>query len=139
MPSRPVLIGRGLTTQHTTNTHQAHNGPHGYTNKQHTNTTPASTTQTQPTHPPPTNQTHTPQQKNQKPTNNTSWNKSYGGHSDRETPGTIPNPEVKPASANGTATTRLWESRTPPNKHHRVTPKAIQVAGVALSLSHNPP
>ena len=40
---------------------------------------------------------------------------SYGGHSERETPGPIPNPEVKPFSADGTATERLWESRTPPN------------------------
>ena len=43
------------------------------------------------------------------------YKKRYGGHSDRETPGPIPNPEVKPASADGTATERLWESRTPPD------------------------
>src|SRR4051794_1804448 len=42
---------------------------------------------------------------------------SYGGHSERETPGPIPNPEVKPFSADGTATERLWESRTPPDIH----------------------
>ena len=35
----------------------------------------------------------------------------------RETPGPIPNPEVKPFSADGTATERLWESRTPPDIH----------------------
>ena len=35
----------------------------------------------------------------------------------RETPGPIPNPEVKPFSADGTAIERLWESRTPPDKH----------------------
>jgi hypothetical protein len=46
---------------------------------------------------------------------NTPGYKSYGGHSGRETPGPIPNPEVKPASADGTATERLWESRTPPD------------------------
>ncbi len=40
---------------------------------------------------------------------------SYGGHSERETPGPIPNPEVKPFSADGTATARSWESRTPPD------------------------
>ena len=40
---------------------------------------------------------------------------SYGGHSGRETPGPIPNPEAKPASADGTALARVWESRTPPN------------------------
>ena len=43
--------------------------------------------------------------------------KSYGGHSERETPGPIPNPEVKPFSADGTATARTWESRTPPDIH----------------------
>ena len=36
--------------------------------------------------------------------------KSYGGHSERETPGPIPNPEVKPFSADGTAIERSWES-----------------------------
>ena len=34
--------------------------------------------------------------------------------SDRETPGPIPNPEAKPARADGTATGRLWESKLPP-------------------------
>ena len=43
------------------------------------------------------------------------FRQSYGGHSERETPGPIPNPEVKPFSADGTATERLWESRTPPD------------------------
>ena len=47
------------------------------------------------------------------------YRKSYGGHSERETPGPIPNPEVKPFSADGTATERLWESRTPPDIHFR--------------------
>ena len=38
----------------------------------------------------------------------------------RETPGPIPNPEAKPAHADGTATGRLWESKSPPtpNKKH---------------------
>src|SRR6185369_6656863 len=54
----------------------------------------------------------------------------YGGHSGRETPGPIPNPEVKPASANGTAPDRMWESRTPPNNlsfrgHREVAPECI--------------
>ena len=38
-----------------------------------------------------------------------------GGHSDRETPGPIPNPEAKPDSADGTAPARVRESRTPPS------------------------
>ena len=44
--------------------------------------------------------------------------KSCGGHSTGETPSTIPNLEAKPGSANGTATDRLWESRTPPQHNH---------------------
>ena len=39
---------------------------------------------------------------------------SCGGHSTGETPSNISNLEAKPGSANGTATDRLWESRTPP-------------------------
>jgi hypothetical protein len=39
----------------------------------------------------------------------------YGGHSVRETPGSIPNPVAKPDSADGTALGRVWESRTPPD------------------------
>ena len=41
--------------------------------------------------------------------------KSYGGHSERETPGPIPNPEVKPFSADGTARGTVWETRTSPD------------------------
>jgi hypothetical protein len=41
--------------------------------------------------------------------------KSFGGHSARETPGHIPNPEAKTRSADGTAGATLWESRTPPD------------------------
>ena len=40
---------------------------------------------------------------------------SYGDHSGRETPGPIPNPEAKPASADGTALVTVWESRTSPD------------------------
>jgi hypothetical protein len=37
-----------------------------------------------------------------------------GGHSEGETPVPIPNTEVKPLSADGTALYAVWESRTPP-------------------------
>ena len=37
-----------------------------------------------------------------------------GGHSVRETPGPIPNPEAKPHSGEGTAPERVWETSTPP-------------------------
>src|SRR6478609_8272740 len=54
------------------------------------------------------------------------FRQSYGGHSERETPGPIPNPEVKPFSADGTATERLWESRTPPDiLSNRATPSGV--------------
>src|SRR6476620_9878344 len=64
-----------------------------------------------------------------KPTPHTQHQRVYGGSwfervervtaaiAKRETPGPIPNPEVKPVSADGTATERLWESRTPPDNH----------------------
>ena len=38
----------------------------------------------------------------------------FGGYSGRVTPDPIPNSEVKPASADGTARETVWESRTPP-------------------------
>src|SRR2546430_5483125 len=41
-----------------------------------------------------------------------SW--CYGGHGGGETPGPIPNPEVKPSSADGTARVTEWESRSLP-------------------------
>jgi len=51
----------------------------------------------------------------------------FGGHGERETPGSIPNPEAKPFSADGTAWETAWESRTPPDifvkrGHLRVAP-----------------
>jgi hypothetical protein len=42
-----------------------------------------------------------------------------GGYSEGETPGPIPNPEVKPLSADGTAREASRESRTPPEHHYR--------------------
>lgn len=36
----------------------------------------------------------------------------------RETPGPIPNPEAKPVRADGTATGRLWESKSPPTPNN---------------------
>ena len=67
--------------------------------------------------------THTPQTKNPKgrpQQQNTASEKPlqrfcHGGHSERETPGPIPNPEVKPPSADGTAHASVWESKTPPD------------------------
>src|SRR4051795_11843744 len=60
----------------------------------------------------------------------------YGGHSERETPGHIPNPEAKTLSADGTAGVTLWESRTPPDSlRGAATPAPATVRdGVAGSL-----
>ena len=44
-------------------------------------------------------------------------------YSCRETPGPIPNPEAKPAHADGTATGRLWESKSPPTPNNNNTTK----------------
>ena len=44
-------------------------------------------------------------------------NRVPGGYSEGETPGPIPNPEVKLFSADGTAREASWESRTPPHTH----------------------
>jgi hypothetical protein len=38
----------------------------------------------------------------------------FGGDGGGETPVSIPNTEVKPSSADGTALVTEWESRTPP-------------------------
>src|SRR4029453_13792686 len=40
----------------------------------------------------------------------------FGGHGGGETPGPIPNPEVKPSSADGTARATGWESRSLPER-----------------------
>lgn len=50
-----------------------------------------------------------------------------------ETPGPIPNPEAKPYSANGTATDRMWESRTPPQHTYTMTRQATLDGSFPLS------
>src|SRR3954447_3934052 len=103
MPSRPVLIGRGLVT-HTPTKQPVQPAPQA--DRVHH-------PESEPTNPAPRpknrggHRVTCSQQNNGSP--------RYGGHSGQETPGPIPNPEVKPASANGTAPDRMWESRTPPN------------------------
>ena len=58
-----------------------------------------------------------------------------GGHSDRETPGPIPNPEAKPDSADGTAPARVRESRTPPSTHHRRAHEITTISWALLSFA----
>src|SRR5580765_5017995 len=57
---------------------------------------------------------------------------SYGGHSEGETPGPIPNPEAKPFSADGTAPATVWESRTPPDTIPQGRSLAIHIASDLL-------
>ncbi|KGA13701.1 hypothetical protein GM51_19110 [freshwater metagenome] len=42
-----------------------------------------------------------------------------GDHGEGETPGSIPNPEAKPFSADGTALVKVWESRTSPDNYSK--------------------
>jgi hypothetical protein len=44
---------------------------------------------------------------------------SFGDHGEGETPGSIPNPEAKPFSADGTALVKVWESRTSPDNYSK--------------------
>lgn len=62
-------------------------------------------------------------------------NSRLGGHSDRETPGPIPNPEAKPDSADGTAPARVRESRTPPSTHHRRAHEITTISWALLSFA----
>ena len=65
--------------------------------------------------------------------------------SGRETPGPIPNPEAKPARADGTALGRVWESKLPPtlnmnNSIGRARPLSCPelVSGCGRGLSPSP-
>ena len=61
-----------------------------------------------------------------------------GGHSGRETPGPIPNPEAKPTSADGTARETSWESRTPPHKPLKQRGPRYQETGTRALASSCP-
>src|SRR6478609_8253337 len=119
MPSRPVLIGRGLVTQtlnnHYKHTYQSEPRKRTTTVRVHIHHTPQHPAKNG--HQGCVNQQLNTHMLGHPVTTPGCDHKSYGGHSERETPGPIPNPEVKPFSADGTATERLWESRTPPDIH----------------------
>src|SRR5699024_801515 len=59
-----------------------------------------------------------------------------GGYSGGETPGPIPNPEAKPACADGTALDRVWESKTPPQYFSQEEPEGLSVARLRAFLIH---
>ena len=50
-------------------------------------------------------------------------------------PVSIPNPEAKPDSADGTAPARVRESRTPPSTHHTAGPEPPRAAPGQLPMS----
>ena len=52
-----------------------------------------------------------------------------------ETPGPIPNPEAKPANANGTAPGRMWESRKPPTNNNTNKLRKTRILRVFRSFS----
>ena len=111
MPSRPVLIGRGLVptpykTTHAHNVSATYDRANQRTQDTHTHSCSRPLSSSQPTNP-----------SQAMPWGFEEVERVTAAIAKRETPGPIPNPEVKPFSADGTATERLWESRTPPDKH----------------------
>ncbi len=52
---------------------------------------------------------------------------SPGGYRERETPVPIPNTEVKPLIADGTAWVTVWESRTLPGLQSYIKIKAMKI------------
>src|SRR6187397_1451411 len=61
----------------------------------------------------------------------------FGGYGGGETPGPIPNPEVKPSSADGTARVTGWESRSLP-EHRANGPPPGAARSVSTSLEPPP-
>ena len=125
MPSRPVLIGRGLVPTTYTTTHAIHhasahvNPPRANHNERTTHVQACSRplSSSQPTNPTPLIPPATGCGESVHRQGFEQVERVTAAIAKRETPGPIPNPEVKPFSADGTATERLWESRTPPDKH----------------------
>ena len=56
-----------------------------------------------------------------------------------ETPGPIPNPEAKPARADGTAPGREWESRLPPTQQLHTQTPAVSTTLTAGAFSYTQP
>ena len=56
--------------------------------------------------------------------------KFLGGYAEGVTPVPIPNTEVKPLRADGTARVAVWESRSPPGIINRKAPSFERVMGL---------
>jgi hypothetical protein len=57
----------------------------------------------------------------------------FGGDGKGDTPVPIPNTEVKPFSADGTAWETVWESRSPPKFIHKKAPMSLRRRGFFFS------
>ena len=57
-----------------------------------------------------------------------------GGDGKGDTPVTIPNTEVKPFSADGTAREAVWESRTPPEYFSYKKPLVLPLSRLVQGL-----
>ena len=126
-----VEAPRGAREPTGTNGPTLNNNPHhacGY-NKSSEQSTAATTIQT----------TINPHPTNNKPVGSVLNTKTCGGHSTGETPSNIPNLEAKPGSADGTATDRLWESRTPPQHNQTRGRDDTAPRGVIPLLLHTHP
>jgi hypothetical protein len=62
---------------------------------------------------------------------------SLGDWSDRGTPGHIPNPIVKPVSADGTWWVTAWESRSLPRDFIVLNPPMLQLKNAGSNIAHS--
>jgi hypothetical protein len=61
----------------------------------------------------------------------------FGGDGGGDTPVSIPNTEVKPSSADGTALVTEWESRTPPD-YFKALLRIRYEEGLFIALANDP-
>src|SRR5688572_4555579 len=77
------------------------------------------------------------------PLRRTPGNQFPGGHRGRVPPVPIPNTEVKPATADGTACAGVWESRSLPGLFLRAVSSndeaAFSLYGARVARTHTPP
>ena len=62
-----------------------------------------------------------------------------GGYAEGVTPVPIPNTEVKPLWADGTARAAVWESRSPPGILSQKAPSLLRVMGLLALRAGMPP
>ena len=65
------------------------------------------------------------------------YNRFLGGYAEGVTPVPIPNTEVKPLRADGTAWVAVWESRSPPGIERQRAPSLQSDGALCLSNTVN--